>query len=369
MLIALLALAGGFLVAFAVTPLTAGLARRFGIYDHPDPSGRKQHHLPTPYLGGVAIVCGAAAGATLLLFSGADPFPTPGSEPAKTLALGIVLAATLAGFGLIDDIRPLPRTMRVGAQVLAAFVAWELGFRVSATSIPWLNLALTIVWIVGITNAFNLLDNMDGLSAGLAGVSALSFGVMSYLGGLSYVAIAAAAIAGASFGFLAHNKHPAKIFMGDAGSLFLGFTLALVGIQLKFDNLVKVTFLVPVVVLGIPIFDTTLVVLSRLRAGRSPFSGGRDHVSHRLVRVGLPVKVAVGLLYWSGICLGWLGLVISRSNVQVGWMLLGFVIALGVFFGALLWRVPDGAQESSPIARVQEPIDLEELTAHRRVSR
>jgi UDP-GlcNAc:undecaprenyl-phosphate GlcNAc-1-phosphate transferase len=109
---------------------------------------------------------------------------------------------------------------------------------------------------------------------------------------------------------------------------------------LEFDNLLEVTFLVPVVVLGVPIFDTTLVVAGRLAHGRGPFSGGQDHISHRLVAIGLPVKEAVGLLYWSGLCLGWLGIVITRANVQVGWMLLGFVLSLGLFFGRLLWRVP-----------------------------
>jgi UDP-GlcNAc:undecaprenyl-phosphate GlcNAc-1-phosphate transferase len=262
---------------------------------------------------------------------------------------------------LVDDIKPLPRSVRLAAQLGAAVAAWELGFQVNATTVEPLNLALTVVWIVGITNAFNLLDNMDGLSAGLAGVGAISFGVMGVLGGQPVVAIAMLSLAGASLGFLAHNKHPAKVFMGDAGSLFIGFLLALMGIRLQFENLIEVTFLVPVVVLGLPIFDTTLVVLSRVRHGRPVFLGGRDHVSHRLVRGGLPVKYAVGLLYWTGLCLGWLGLVISRSNVQVAYMLLGFAIAMALFLGALLWQVPvydeeEGAVESDEEAIAQEGV-------------
>jgi UDP-GlcNAc:undecaprenyl-phosphate GlcNAc-1-phosphate transferase len=142
--------------------------------------------------------------------------------------------------------------------------------------------------------------------------------------------------------------------MGDAGSTFVGFLLALIGVRLRFDNLVEVTFLIPVVVLGIPILDTTLVITSRKLNGRPIFLGGRDHISHRLVHIGFSVPVAVGLLLWTGVCLGWLGLVISRSTVGVGWMLLGFVIALGLFFGGLLLRVPVYEEEFATTDELEE---------------
>jgi UDP-GlcNAc:undecaprenyl-phosphate/decaprenyl-phosphate GlcNAc-1-phosphate transferase len=151
--------------------------------------------------------------------------------------------------------------------------------------------------------------------------------------------------------------------MGDAGSMFLGFLLALIGIQLRFDNIVEVTFLVPVVALGLPIFDTTLVVLSRLRHRRPVFAGGRDHVSHRLVAVGLPVRAAVGLLYFSGVCLAWLGLVISRASPEVAWLLLAFTGGVAVFFGALLWRVPVYADDPGyqPLPE-DEMVDPDEIS-------
>lgn len=331
------ALLVGFAVSFGVTPLTAKAARRFGILDRPSSNaqGHKKHRRPTPYLGGLAILGGMLAGSAFML-------AIPEGRPALILAgfpLAILGAVALGLVGLVDDVRQLPRTVRLLAQAGAAVAAHFGGFSVSLTSVEPVNLLLTVVWIVGITNAFNLLDNMDGLTSGLAGIAALSFAVMGVLGGMPLLAVVSAALAGSSFGFLAHNLHPAKIFMGDAGSTFLGFLLALIGVRLRFDNLVEVTFLVPVVVLGIPILDTTLVVASRKLHGRPVFLGGRDHISHRLVHVGLSVPVTVGLLYWSGLCLGWLGLVISRSTVQVGWMLLGFVSAVGLFFGALLLRV------------------------------
>ncbi len=324
------------LVSLGVAPLSAGLARRLGITDKPDGDGYKRHAAETPYLGGVAIAAGLAAGGSLLvLVAGGSRL-----DLIRLLLIGGAVALGLALMGLLDDVRSLHPLVRLGVQVTAALGAWAVGFRIEVA--PWdaFNLALTLVWIVGITNAFNLLDNMDGLSSGIAGVAGASFAVMGLLSKNPALAIASAALAGATFGFLQHNRHPAQIFMGDSGSLLLGFLLALIGVRLEFDNLLEVTFLVPVVVLGVPIFDTTLVVLSRLRHGRGPFTAGRDHASHRLVALGLPVKEAVRLLYWSGACLGWLGIVITRSNVQVGWMLLGFVFALGVFFGRLLWKVP-----------------------------
>jgi UDP-GlcNAc:undecaprenyl-phosphate GlcNAc-1-phosphate transferase len=334
---ALAALAIGFLIAFATTPISARIARRFGILDRAEsPSGRKQHGTDTPYLGGVAILAGLIAGAVILA-----TIPASSSVvTSKTFLLGILLAAGIGFVGLIDDIRQLPRSLRLMLELAAAVGAWAAGFRVQFT--PWVavDLIVTVVWIVGITNSFNLLDNMDGLSSGLAGIAALSFSVLGMIEGLKIVPIVAGSLAGACFGFLAHNRHPAKVFMGDAGSLFIGFLLALLGIQLRFDNLVEVTFLVPVVVLGMPIFDTTLVVWNRLRHGQSIFTGGRDHVSHRLLEIGVPQRAAVRLLYFAGICLGWLGLVISRANVEVAWMLLGLVVALGLFFGFMLSKVP-----------------------------
>lgn len=322
------------MAAWAITPLTSKLARRLGILDQPDVA-RKIHETATPYLGGVAIFSALLIGTVVLLF-------VPGGLQRwvyRDMALGIGLAVVLALVGLFDDVRPIPPVVRFVAQIGAAATVWSVGFQVQATPYPWVNFTLTILWFVGMTNAFNLLDNMDGLSAGLAGVGALSFAAMGVLEELVVLSVVAASLAGASFGFLAHNRHPAKVFMGDAGSMFLGFILALIGLELRFDNLVKVTFLVPVVVLGVPIFDTTLVVLSRIRNRRPIHQGARDHISHRLVKAGLSVRTSVALLYWSGLCLGWLGLVISRSSVQVGWMLLGFVVALGGFFGRLMWRV------------------------------
>ena len=356
------ALLVAFAVSFLVTPLTARAARRWGILDLPQvgSNGHKKHKEATPYLGGLAIFCGVLAGSVFM-------FMIPEGRFTFLLAgfpLAIAAAFGLGFVGLIDDLRTLPRVVRLLAQIGAAVMAHYGGFSVSITSEPALNLFLTVLWIVGITNAFNLLDNMDGLTSGLAGIAALTFAAMGIIGGMPLVTAVAAALSGAAFGFLAHNRHPAKIFMGDAGSTFIGFLLALIGVRLRFDNLVEVTFLIPVVVLGIPILDTALVVTSRRLNNRPVFLGGRDHISHRLVHLGLSVPVAVGLLYWTGVCLGWLGLVISQATVQVGWMLLGFTIALGLFFAGLLLRIPvyEEEFEKTEDLRLTEEREGEEFT-------
>ena len=351
-------MATAYAVAHLSTPLTSALAHRLGVVDRPTPGSHKVHAEDTPYLGGAAILLGLGAGVTVYLVFGDPPDGFIALRNVLTV-LGIGLVLSLVGLG--DDIRPLPRTVRLGVQIAAAAAAWSLGFQVQATPYEWVNIAITLVWIIGVTNAFNLLDNMDGLSAGLATLAAASFGGMAIIGDQPVIAMVLLSLAGSSAGFLTHNRHPAKAFMGDSGSLLLGFLLALLGIELVFENIVEVTFLVPVVVLGIPIFDTTLVVLSRMRHGRSVFLGGRDHVSHRLVRAGLPVKYAVGLLYWAGACLGWLGFVVSRSPVEVGWMLLGFVIAMALFLGTILWQVPVYDEDDGGVETDMDAIEREGL--------
>jgi UDP-GlcNAc:undecaprenyl-phosphate/decaprenyl-phosphate GlcNAc-1-phosphate transferase len=187
---------------------------------------------------------------------------------------------------------------------------------------PWLDGVITVVWVVGITNAMNLLDNMDGLSAGVATIAAWTFFMVAALNGQYLVAGLSVALAGCAAGFLRHNYHPAKIYMGDAGSLFLGFVLAALGIRLRLDAGPPIAVFVPILVLTVPLLDTGLVVLSRLHRGVSPFQGGADHTSHRLVRAGLPVRRAVGLIYLASLASAWLALVMSRQSDAVSGYLL-----------------------------------------------
>jgi UDP-GlcNAc:undecaprenyl-phosphate GlcNAc-1-phosphate transferase len=240
----------------------------------------------------------------------------------------------------VDDLRGLSPWLRLAIEVGAAVVMFDQGVRVNMFAADGLDLAFTIVWVVGIVNALNLLDNMDGLSAGVACIAGVSFFAIAVANGQDLVAALSLAIAGCAAGFLRHNFHPARIYMGDAGSLFLGFTLAVIGLKLRFDGPNQVTFFVPILVLGVAIFDTTLVTVTRLIHHRSPVRGGRDHTSHRLVFVGLPVRVAVGLIYLSGAVLGWLALVTARVDRASGFLLMGLVLVLALLGGTSLGAVP-----------------------------
>ena len=230
--------------------------------------------------------------------------------------------------------------LRFGAQLLAALGLWELGVRVGLTGDPRIDLPMTVLWTVGITNAMNLLDNMDGLSASTATIASLWFGAIALINGQFLVAALAFAVAGAAAGFLRDNRPPARIYMGDAGSLFLGVMLAALGMLLSLDRGSLVTAAVPVLILTVPVLDTALVSVARIRHGISPFQGGRDHTSHRLVRIGLPVPVAVGIIALASLAHGWVALLVYRIDRLSALLLIGLTALFDLFFFALLAKVP-----------------------------
>ena len=320
-------------LALALTPAALRVAVRKKILDHP--GDYKEQASPVPYLGGTAVVIAfalAMGGAAILV-------DASGSRLGELLVI-LVVALALSVMGLIDDIRGLNPFVRIALEMAAGFWIWAIGVRIELVDQVAVDGVLTILWVVGIMNAFNLLDNMDGLSAGTAVISAAFFFGVAALNGQFLVAAFSAAVAGCALGFLRHNFHPAKIYMGDSGSLFFGFVLAVIGIKLRFDAPPEITFMVPVLILGVPIFDTTLVTVTRIANRLNPLTGGRDHSSHRLVFVGIPVPATVALIYAGQVSLGWLALVMSRLDVQTGYMLMAFVITIGIFFGIMLARVP-----------------------------
>ena len=193
----------------------------------------------------------------------------------------------------------------------------------------------------GLVNAFNMSDNMDGLSAGLATIATASLFAVSAANGQFLVAALSAALAGCAIGFLRSNFYPARIYMGDAGAYFFGFMVAYLGLKIQFlSSPSNNTFLVPILIVSVVIFDTTLVVCTRLYHGISPMQGGRDHTSHRLVKIGLPVPVAVGLIYVAAIAVGVIAFVAARVDDTSAWILAAFVGVLMVAFGGLLALVP-----------------------------
>ena len=315
----LIAVAAG-LLAFIVTPATLIFARRNGFVA--EPSSRKTHHIPIPLLGGVAIW--AAFVISLIFFAEGAEF--------RELAAIIIGGTLVSVVGLVDDHRGMRPRTKLFWQVIAALILVVGNVRVRFLGLPWLDIPLTIFWVVGICNAINFMDNMDGLAAGVAAVAAGTFLVIAAINGQVLVSSLAAALLGACLGFLVYNFHPALTFMGDAGSLLLGFMLAVLGIKLNFPHTSQESvWMVPLVVLGLPIFDTTLVTLSRLRRRVSVAQGGADHTSHRMARLGLSHRRVVVSLYFVGIALGVIAVIMSVSPPVYANTTLGVMALVAVF--------------------------------------
>jgi UDP-GlcNAc:undecaprenyl-phosphate GlcNAc-1-phosphate transferase len=301
-------------------PLARHLALRAGLVDLPN--ARKIHTTPIPRLGGVAMY--GAFIAALVLF--ADRFYVP-------QMIGIVVGATWVSFlGLWDDRVGLPAGLKLIGQIGGALILVVGGVSVELVASPVVNAAITVLWVVGITNALNLLDNMDGLSGGVAAIAAAFFLLIAALNGQYLVSALSAALLGAAIGFLVYNFNPARIFMGDAGSLFIGFLLAAVGIKLRFLDLpVSATWFIPILVLGLPIFDTTLVFISRWRRGVNPLTTpGTDHTSHRLVARGLSRRKAVLMLYLVASAFGAAAVLCAQGNLLTNYLILATVAAAGL---------------------------------------
>lgn len=310
--------------AIASTPIARRVALRVGVIDVPNE--RKAHTHPMPLLGGVAIY-----GAFILaLFLFADSLFI-------AQIVGILVGATWVSFlGFWDDRIGLSAWVKLIGQILGGLILIAAGVTVELTDQPIVNGALTLFWVVGITNAMNLLDNVDGLCGGIAAIASAFFLLISLLNGQFLVASLSAAILGASIGFLIYNFNPASIFMGDTGTLFLGFVLSVIGIKLRFlGHPVIFTWFIPVLVLGLPIFDTTLVFISRLRRGRNPLTTpGVDHLSHRLIERGWTRREAVLLLYLAAVVLGVLALLCAQAAGWENYLVAGIAVlaSLGVLW-------------------------------------
>ncbi len=335
----LIILASGF-ISFLATPLMRLLAQTTNFVDKP--SSRKVHITPMPMLGGVAIYL-AVVGA--IAISGVS---NSYSDSSKEI-LGVIIGATVMTlFGLWDDRVGLSPLAKLIGQLVAGAVLIGSGIQVRLFPSQALNIGLTLFWVVGICNAINFQDNMDGLAAGLATVASGFFLLLAVMEQLGLVAMLAAALLGASIGFLYYNFNPASLFMGDAGSLLIGFMLAVIGIELKFAGRpLAATWMIPILIMGVPIFDTTLVVISRLRRGKHIYQGGKDHTSHRLVSIlGMTPARSVMTMYLIAIALGLVAIMLREVTQQQAWLwLVGLV---GVLIGALLWLEIRFKPASSP---------------------
>ena len=295
-----------------LTPLMRKIAIAQGVLDRPN-SAHKSHKQPVPYLGGVAIIIGVVLVSYLALISFKftwSNFWLATSVLGPAVAMGLV--------GLWDDLKslnPLPRF--IGQSIAGLIVAFILVFNDNVgnpTGITELDVAITVLWIVGICNSINFFDNLDGGAAGTVAITAILLTYLAITGDQYFIAALSVVIAGSTLGFLIWNRNPARIYMGDAGALFLGVLIATLTIRFKpsTDNSIS-SFAIPILLLAIPILDTTVAVFSRLRRGVSPFQGGKDHLSHRLVRYGLSRKVAAMTLWLLSALYGLFALLISNS--------------------------------------------------------
>lgn len=287
-------------VSFAVTPLVIRLAVKIGALDIPR-DNRRMHKVPVPLIGGLAIYFAFIATVSAYI-------------PLTRQIIGLLAGSTfITVCGLIDDVRPMRARTKLVLQIVGALILIYSGTTIKFISNPfdsvngmsdlkWLSIPATIFWIVGVTNAFNLIDGLDGLAAGVASISCLTLFIISVLNGRMPAALLTAVLAGSTLGFLPHNFNPAKIFMGDTGAQFLGFVLAAISIQGAIKSAAAIVITVPVLALGLPIYDTLAAMIRRFINKRPVMEGDREHLHHKLLDMGLSQRQAVYVMYFiSGI--------------------------------------------------------------------
>ena len=312
-----------YLVVGVLTPVMRRIAIATDVVDRPN-SSHKSHKKPVPYLGGVAIIIGAITvsySASLFSQFTSSTFWLATSVLGPALLLGLI--------GLWDDIRNLPPLPRFIAQTFAGVFTASILIITDSIGNPTgssiFDSIITVVWIVGICNSINFFDNLDGGAAGTAGISSIALAYLALNGEQYLIAALSVVTAGATLGFLVWNKSPAKIYMGDAGALFLGVLLATLTVRFEPTAQTQMgSFLTPVFLLAIPILDTTVAVFSRIRRHLSPFQGGQDHLSHRLIRSGLTRKNSAIILWsLSGLFAGVSVLLPNASQSTTNYLLIG----------------------------------------------
>ena len=323
-----LALLVALVVSFLMTPVVKTFAYKVGAIDVPK-DNRRMHKVPIPRLGGLAIFIGFMV--SILLFAEI-------SAEMKSILLGAVIIVVL---GVVDDIMALPAMLKFVIQIAAALIPALNGVQILAFSNPnifseslyWvlggLSVPFTVLWIVAITNAVNLIDGLDGLANGVSAISATTMLVIALVGGQTQVSIVLAALVGACVGFMPYNMNPAKMFMGDTGATFLGFILATMSIQGLFKYYAVVSFVVPFLILGLPIFDTAFAFIRRVAHGQRPMHADRSHIHHRLIDMGLNQKQAVATLYVISAILGLSAVVLTTSGEQKAMLMFAALCIVG----------------------------------------
>jgi UDP-GlcNAc:undecaprenyl-phosphate GlcNAc-1-phosphate transferase len=328
-----------------LTPLVRKVALRIEILDAPTES-HKTHKEAIPYLGGVAIIIGTCL--TTYLAMGVS-----GQGRALSLVSAVLIPAVLMGvIGLVDDIKKLSPWPRFIAQNLFGLVIAVILIATSTLGSPTgntlIDVLISIIWIVGITNSINFFDNVDGGASGTVAISSLFLFFLSLQGGQYAIAALSLVLTGATTGFLLWNKPPARIYMGDAGALFLGIMIAT--LTLRFDpnpiNL-SASFALPILLLAVPILDTTIAVISRLRRRISPFQGGQDHLSHRLIRAGLSKRQAVLSLWLVSAFYCFIAVAISNAPFDLEKVLTGISGLIWLLMLILFLKTSDSTKKTA----------------------
>lgn len=329
----LLALACAFIISYLMTPSVKRFAEKVGAIDVPKDE-RRIHNHPIPRMGGLAIFLGFVLSTLVFVDM---------STPVMGLLVGAVIIAVM---GAVDDIVALNAWVKLAFQILAAFVAVRCGIVIDAVSNPnfisevntihvgYLAVPLTVLWIVGCTNAVNLIDGLDGLAVGVSAISSLTMMTVAVFVAGPDVVLILAALSGACLGFMPYNMNPAKIFMGDVGSQLLGFVLATASIMGLFKMHALITFFVPIMAMAVPLADTVFAFVRRILKGQSPFHADKGHFHHRLLALGLNQKQVAAVLYAISAILGLFAVLLAG---RILWfrgicIALAFLIALAVWF-------------------------------------
>ncbi|MFH1540811.1 MAG: MraY family glycosyltransferase [Elusimicrobiota bacterium] len=322
-----------FFVAIITTPILIIIARKYGIKDHPITSV-KTHKIATPYLGGLAIFFGFAV--SLLTIRCITNFPTGTLRSLRGIIIGSIFVIII---GLIDDLRTIGFKIKFLLQVIIAIILISFDIRIKFIQPQYLSDILTIIWVVGIINAINIIDIMNGLASGVSFIAAMTFLFIALPTEEMYVNLTAVALAGGIFGFIRYNFPKAKIFMGDTGSMFLGFILAVLSLGTSYTKINNIALYSPILILGVPIYDTLYVMYLRAKLGKSPFLGSRDHFALRLEAVGLTRKNVVILIWLISIILSLTAFAISRVQLFVAIIIYALILALAILGGWELSKI------------------------------
>ncbi|HUT03963.1 MAG TPA: MraY family glycosyltransferase [bacterium] len=355
--------ATGVAVSLVLTPIVRALARRIGAMDFP--SHRKVHSKPIPSLGGIAII--AAFGISALL--GLQLCPDPSNALARKLTGMFIGCLIVMGVGIYDDIKGLRPTLKLVGQIIASIVLILYGFGIEKFTSPLsqtgsiavpaaVGVMLTVLWVVGLTNSVNLIDGLDGLAAGVVFIASLTLMSVTIYRGDYQIGLLSVAVAGAVLGFLKFNFFPASIFMGDTGSMCLGFIFAAMSLLGASKSTVAVALLVPITSMAVPLMDTGLAFLRRLFRGTHPFKADREHLHHRLLTLGLSQRQAVVLIYFVSAYLGVIAFITVLIPFKYSFLIL-IILAMGLILAlktlAYLEKHVAAVRDNSPKESAEHP--------------